>query len=200
VENTLGLYRAKLRSHLWKDYVKHNLQVTPVVNPYHWLDNYPKTRCGPHHLWFNSEGIATMTNPNQSCKSPTQTDPPPPDNEYLKNIHEVHLPIPSPLPPIHKVELSSKIQQPLSTPLHFLIKLNLTPSTLIQNLGPRKIMSLVLETPIGSHISVPLVNMKKETQIQQGDVLFKENFRRLRIVSPDVFHSSPSRGSNTPLK
>jgi hypothetical protein len=47
-------------------------------------------------------------------------------------------------------------------------------------------MSLVLETLDGSHISVPLVNGEKETQIQQGDVMFKEHFQRLRIARPEV--------------
>jgi hypothetical protein len=141
-----------------------------------------------------------MTNPNHSCISPPQPNTPLPDNELLNNIHEVHLPHPSPLPPIQKVELSSKVQQSLSKFLQVQVTLNMTPSPFIQKLGPRHIMSLVMETLDEHHISVPLANLKQETQTKQSDILFKEHFIRLRIARPDVFHSNTSERSTTPLQ
>jgi hypothetical protein len=96
------------------------------------------------------------------------------------------------IPPIHGIgflSLSHSIPCPL--------QLHMTPSTFIQHLGPRKIISLVMETLDESHISVPLENREDETEIKQGNLLFQEHFRRLHIARPDVFYPK-SRGHTTP--
>jgi hypothetical protein len=142
-EKTLRLYRAQLGYKLWKDYVRHNPHPTPLINPYQWLDNYNKLGHISNHLWFNSEGISTNKNPNQSSRSASQNNP---------HLHEVHANSPSTLPPIHKTgvfTLSPSIPCPL--------KLHMTPSTFIQYLGPKKIMSLLMETLDECWILVPLV-------------------------------------------
>jgi hypothetical protein len=199
LKKTFSLYRAKLCSHLWNDYVRHNPQFTPTVNTYQWLDKYPNTRYGPHHLWSNSDGIATMKNPNNRNQSLPQLHTSLLDDELPNKIHEVHLPHPSPLPPIQRIELSSQAQQSLTKSLQVRVTLNMIPSPFLHNLGPRNIMSLVLETLDECHISVPLANLKHETQTKQSDILFKEHFRRLRIARPDYFQSSTPGGSTTPL-
>jgi hypothetical protein len=67
----------------------------------------------------------------------------------------------------------------------------MTPSTFVQYLGPTIIMSLVMETLDESHILVTLVNRDEETQNKQGNILFREHFRRLRIAEPDSSHLFP---------